>query len=98
MDLARFVKEFGFHHINVKRDYPRSYVNYGYKGTASYYNETNEIIEMEIGRRELERLADYVQHAEDYMTKDREEHYLRRENPALAEAYSKYRMLLELYK
>lgn len=98
MDLARFVKEFGFHHINVKRDYPRSYVNYGYKGTASYYNDENEIIEMEIDRRRLEHMADYVQRAEDRLNKDQEESWLRNKHPALKEAYSKYQMLVELYK
>ena len=97
MDLERFVREFGFHHINIKRDYYNR-PNINYPGVESYYNDTNEIIEMEIGRRELERLADYVQHAEGYMTKDREEHYLRRQYPGLKDAYDKYKMLLELYK
>ena len=101
MDLEKFIKDFRFRSVNVKRERPRvshTYGTYGSPYTASYYADRDEVVEMEIDRRELENLANVVYRADHFLSKERGEHYLRSKHPALAEAYSKYKMLLELYR
>ena len=101
MNLEKFVKDFRFRSVNVKRERPRvsyTYGTYGSPGTPSYYADWDEVFEMEMDRRELENLANVVYRADHFLGKEREEHYLRSKHPALAEAYSKYKMLVELYR
>ena len=99
MDLERFVRHFGFKVVRIKNDRPYQYLD-GYDSyTSSYYNGyDHSSIEMEIGRRELEHMANYFEQSERLDQKDREEEWLRRQYPGLKDAYDKYQMLLELYK
>jgi len=98
MNLEEFVKHFGFRVVNVRHHSPYQYYD-SYNRTASYYTEREQTtIEMEIDRRRLEHMADYFKHSERLDEQEREEHRLRQQNPALKEAYSKYKMLVELYK
>jgi len=99
MDLERFVRHFGFKVVRIREDRPYQYLD-GYDSyKSSYYtNYDRSCIEMEISRRELEHLADYFSKMEDLNRKDHEDYVIRRENPAVQEAYSKYQMLLELYR
>jgi hypothetical protein len=100
-DLEKFIKDFGFRSVNVKRERPRvlyTYGTYGAPNTASYYNYEDEVVEMEINKRELENLANVYYRSEHFLGKERHENYLRRKHPAIADAYSKYQMLLELYR
>ncbi len=100
MDLEKFIKDFRFRSFNIRREYPR--VSYTYStpnpNTASFYNYQDEVVEMEIDKRELENLASMVYRAEHFLGKEGHENYLRSKHPALAEAHSKYKMLVELYR
>lgn len=103
-ELEKFIKDFNFRSFNIKRDYPRVSYVYGtpVNGSPSYYNYTNavveEIVELEIDKRSLENLTGIVSRADHFLTKERHEQYLRSKHPAIADAYSKYQMLLELYR
>lgn len=99
MDIERFVRAFGFKVVRVKNDRPYQYLD-GYDSyKSSYYTSYDQSsIEMEIGRRELEQMADYFERTEKMLNEDHEEFRMRREYPALKDAYDKYKMLLELYK
>ena len=69
---------------------------YGYSRTASYYDGFDSTVEVELSYRALEYLVKADEQAElDYQAK-REEQHIRARSPAVAEAYSKYKMLLEL--
>jgi hypothetical protein len=85
-------------HVQVSRDRNYETNNYGYNQTASYYNAREELIEMELTRSGFEDLVRLDNENNKLWQDQREESYLRRTHPAVAEAYSKYRMLLELYK
>ena len=104
VNLEKFFKDFNFRSFNIKRDYPRvsyTYESYthGYNDEELYYHYNQpEIIEMEIDKRSLENLAGVVSRAEHFLGKEREEQYLRRKHPALADAHSKYQMLLAIYR
>lgn len=91
-----FINRYRIKHIRVNRDYET--FNYGYTQSASYYNNREEIVEMELPRGAFEELASLDRKFDDMTTEYRDEAFLRRKHPAIAEAYSKYRMLLELYK
>lgn len=95
-NIEKLFKDFNFRSFNIKRDYPRALYTYGSPGTASYYDNTKEVVEMEIGLRDLENLADTVHRADYFLNKEGYENYLRSKHPAIADAYSKYQMLLEL--
>lgn len=98
MDLEKFITDFRFRSVSIKKDYPRVSYTYGPPNTASYYVYQDEVIEMEIDKRELENLANVVYRADHFLSKETQEQYLRSKHPALAEAHSKYKMLLELYR
>ena len=101
MDLEKFVKHFGFRSVRVNEARAYKTIDHydSYKSSYSYYRDYDQCtIEMEIGRRELERMADYFDRMEKLADEDHIESKLRRENPALKEAYSKYQMLLAIYK
>ena len=95
-NIEKFFKDYNFRSVNIKRDRPRASYTYGSPSTASYYNNYEEVVEMEIGLHELEKLADVVYRAEHFISKEGHEHYLRSKHPAVADAYSKYQMLLAL--
>ena len=84
--------------VQVSRDRDYRTIDYGYNQTASYYADREEVIEMELTRSGFEDLVKMDNEHEKVWQDQRDEAYMRRTHPAVAEAYSKYRMLLELYK
>lgn len=99
MDLEKFVRHFGFKVVRVNEDRPYRHLD-GYDSCKSTYYTSYDrgSVEMEIGRRELEHMANYFEQSERLDQKDREEEWLRRQYPGLKDAYDKYQMLLALYK
>ena len=93
-----FMSKFGVKNVQVSRDRDYRTINYGYNQTASYYADREELIEMELTRTGFENLVKLEHETEKEWQEKRDEAYLRRTHPAVAEAYSKYHMLLELYK
>jgi hypothetical protein len=94
-----FMSKFGVKHVRTLRDRDYRTINYGtYNQTASYYADRDELIEMELTRTGFENLVNLDHETEKVWQDQRDEAYLRRTYPAVAEAYSKYKMLLELYK
>lgn len=93
-----FASKYRVKHMQVSRDRDYQTFNYGWNKTASFYNDREELIEMELTRSGFEDLVKMDNASEKVWQDQREEAYLRRTHPAVAEAYSKYRMLLELYK
>jgi hypothetical protein len=94
-----FMSKYRVKHVQVSRDRDYRTINYGtYNQTASYYADREEIIEMEITRSGFEDLVKMDNEREKVWQDQREEAWMRRTHPAVAEAYDKYRMLLELYK
>jgi hypothetical protein len=98
MDLEKFVKHFGFRVVRVNEGRYRQIDSWSAYNSPSYYQDNDTVIEMEIDRRRLEHMADYFEHSERLAEKVRDEAYLRRQYPALKDAYDKYQMLLALYK
>jgi hypothetical protein len=93
-----FINKYSVKHVQVVRDRNFETINYGYNQTASYYTNREELIEIEITRSGFEQLV-RIDHEYDLLWQDkRSEALLCRTYPAVAEAYSKYQMLLELYK
>ncbi len=69
-----------------------------YARSMDYYDDHKTVIGIELSRIGFEHLVEADHHAEiDYRVRS-EEAQMRKRHPALAEAYSKYKMLLELYK
>jgi hypothetical protein len=94
-----FMSKYRVKHVQVSRDRDYRTINYGtYNQTASYYADREEIIEMELTRSGFEDLVKMDNEREKVWQDQREEAWMRRTHPAVAEAYDKYRMLLELYK
>jgi hypothetical protein len=91
-----FINKYRIKHIRVSRDYDR--INYGYNHTASFYNDREEIVEMEIPRSGFEELVNIDRKIHSWVQEERDEEYLRRQYPALKESYDKYKMLMELYR
>lgn len=100
MDLQKFVYNFGFRVVNVKHHDPYRYVDINSTSSYAYYtkSEIDTIISLEIDQRLLEQMANYFERSEETIQRSFDERKIRRENPAVQEAYNKYRMLLELYK
>lgn len=99
MDLERFVRAFGFKVVRINDGRYHQRIDHYNPKTASYYSMYDHgTVEMEIGRKELEHMADYFYKMEDVNKRDHADYVIRRENPAVQEAYSKYQMLLELYR
>jgi hypothetical protein len=84
--------------VQVSRDRRYETINYGWNQTASYYADREDLIEMELTRSGFEELVRLDNEHDKLYQDQRDEAYLRRTHPAVAEAYSKYCMLLELYK
>lgn len=93
-----FANRYKVRDIQVSRDRRNiDYYNY-YNTTASYYADREEFIEMEMPRKSFEHLVDIDNDFNKMWREQRDEMYMRKQHPAIAEAYEKYRMLLELYK
>jgi hypothetical protein len=93
-----FANKYRVKNVQVSRDQSYQTFNYGWNKTASYYADREEIIEMELTRSGFEDLVKLDNELDKVFQDQREEAYLRRTHPAVAEAYSKYRMMLELYR
>ncbi len=94
-----FMNKYRVKHVHVSRDRDYRTINYGtYNQTASYYADREEIIEMELTRSGFEDLVNMDNENDKAWQAQRDEAWMRRTYPAVAEAYSKYQMLLELYK
>ena len=98
IDLEKFIRDFRFRSLNVKRERPHVSYTYGAPNTASYYTYQDEVVELEIDKRELENLVNVCYRADHFLNKETHENYLRNKHPAIADAYSKYQMLLALYR
>lgn len=92
---GEFVNRYKVKDIQVSRD--RRNIDY-YNTTASYYADREEIVEMEMPRSSFEHLVDIDYEYTKLWQDQRDEAWMRKEHPAIKEAYEKYRMLLELYK
>ena len=90
-----FANRYRVKSINV--NYDRRKVDY-YNVTASYYSDREETIDMEIPRRSFEHLVEVDREYTIMWQDQRDEAWMRKQHPAIKEAYEKYRMLLELYK
>ncbi len=96
-----FMDRYRIKHVRVSREYDRCEYDrvYGYNSpSVSYTTNREEIIEMEISRSGFDELIRLDRKLDTWSQEAGAEAYLRRQHPAIAEAYSKYRMLLELYK
>lgn len=93
-----FMRNYGISNIQAVRN--QSFMRRMDKYTSAQYYDTyrEEVFDMDISRRGLERLIDLDKRCYDITTDDRKEAYLRNKHPALEEAYSKYQMLLALYR
>jgi hypothetical protein len=98
-----FLHNYGISNIQTvhSRSFARRMDNYNYT-SAQYYNTQREEevldLDMDISRSGFERLVDLDKRHNACMTQDREEAYLRKNYPALKDAYDKYLMLLALYR
>jgi hypothetical protein len=93
-----FINRFRVRNVQVSRDYDYKNFNYNYNQTASYYADREELVDMQLSRDGFEQLVN-VDREYDLLTQNqRDEAWMRRQYPAIAEAYNKYRMLLELYR
>ena len=93
-----FLKRFNIKHVRLVRDRDYNMGYSSYNQTSSYFADREELIEMELSRSGFDQLVDLDRKYDNIWEEQRDEAYLRRQHPAVAEAYSKYRMLLELYK
>ena len=94
-----FINKYRIKHVRVTKDYRN--IDYGYNyitPSISYTSNREEYVEMELPRSAFEELANIDRKIHGWIQEERDEEYLRRHHPAIAEAYEKYRMLLELYK
>jgi hypothetical protein len=92
-----FINKYRIKHARVAKDYHM--IDYGYTlGSTISYRGREEFIEMELPRSAFEELVNIDRKIHDWVQEERNEEYLRKHHSAIAEAYSKYRMLLELYK
>lgn len=90
-----FVKNYRIRNIQVNRRYDK--IDY-YNSSYSFKSDREETLDIEMDRSAFEQLVKLDGRYEELIDKERTEHWIRRENPAVAEAYDKYKMLLELYR
>lgn len=93
-----FMNRYRIKHVRVTRDYHSIDYGYNYNTPSLSYSNREEYVEMELPRSAFEELANIDSRIHSWIQEERDEEYLRRHHPAVAEVYSKYRMLLELYK
>lgn len=91
-----FVNRYNVKDIRVQRPRPVS-VDY-YNRTSAYYNDRDEMVEMEMPRRHFDFLVETDYEYTKLWQDQKDEAYMRKQYPAIKDAYEKYRMLLELYK
>jgi hypothetical protein len=94
--IHEFANRYGIRNIRVSREYDR--MNYDYSTTKYSYYDREETLEVEIPRSSFDNLVNVDSDFTRIWQDQRDEAYMRKQYPAIAEAYSKYRMLLELYK
>lgn len=93
-----FINKYRIKHVRVAKDYHMiDYDGYTLGSTISYRSR-EEFIEMELPRSAFEELVNIDRKIHSWVQEERDEEYLRRMHPAIAEAYSKYLMLMELYR
>ena len=98
-DYNDFVNRFSVKNIQVNRDRNyRSIASYSRTTSYSYYDDREETIDIEIPRHGFEDLVRLNRNYDRLCDEHRDETQMRRQHPALKEAYDKYRMLLELYR
>lgn len=93
-----FINKYRIKHVRVTRDYQKIDYGYNYNTPSLSYSNREEHVEMELPRSAFEELANIDRNIHGWIQEEKDEEYLRRHHPAVAEAYSKYQMLLELYK
>ena len=93
-----FINRYSIKHVRVSRDYERIDYGYNYNSPALSYRNREETLEMEVPSSGFEELVRVDRKLDDWSREAGEEAYMPRRHPAIAEAYSKYRMLLELDK
>lgn len=95
-----FINKYKIKHVRVSREYDRiDYNRYNYNSPSiSYATTREEHVEMELPRSAFEELVDIDRKIHDWVQEERVEAYMRKQHSSIAEAYEKYRMLLELYK
>jgi len=98
--IEDFVKRYGITSIEYTR--ANNYSRYDYVNTASgqlaFHNDRQQNVDIEIPLRALEHLVKMDDNAEEDYLARKEEAQMRKNYPALEEAYSQYKMLLELYR
>ena len=97
-DYNDFINRFGVKNVHASRDRDYRTFSYNYNQTASYYADREELVEMELTRSGFENLVKLDRDYDLLWQDKRDEAYMRRQHPAISEAYDKYRMLLELYR
>lgn len=93
-----FMNKYRVKNVQVNHDRRYETINYGWNQTASYYADREELVEMELTRSGFEELVKLDREFDNIWQEQRDEAWMRKTYPAVAEAYSKYQMLLELYK
>jgi len=68
------------------------------RGSMMYDNYENSLVEIELSRQAFKYMVEMDTRAEEDYQKSKEEARIRRQYPSVADAYDKYKMLLELCK
>jgi hypothetical protein len=103
MNLDKVIHYFNFKVVQIKQNAMYRLDPYGGMYGPAYYtyhknnHDYDSTIEMEIGRRDLERLAEYFHTMEHLADQERTEFHLRQRYQGLQEAYDKYKTLVSLY-
>jgi len=92
-----FLKHYRIKNIQVNRRYEKIDY-YNYTSSSSYYADREEELDIVMDRSAFEQLVKLDGRYEELMDKERTENWIRKQNPSVAEAYDKYKMLLELYR
>jgi hypothetical protein len=90
----RMIEDFSHRYGARVRYQSKALYEYGY----SKYDDRPDTVEVDLTYRALEHLVEADYRAELDYRASREEAHMRKKYPALEEAYSKYQMLMELYK
>ena len=90
--IEEFAQRYG---ARLKYQQPRNNIQ-TYASSYDYYDDTRSIVEIELPMRAFEHLISMDNQAElDYRAM-RDESHIRARHPSVANAYSQYKMLLEL--
>ena len=69
-----------------------------YSGSMDHYDNDRSRVDIELPLRAFEHMVKMDKQAEEDYQKYKEEARIRKEYPAVADAYNKYKMMLELCK